>query len=176
VGRVFSQDELTRLAEVCLRRGLAIVADEIHCELTLAGHRHTPIASLAPEIADRTITLMARARPSTSPGSSARCRPFRTRAAREVRRRARGSRPDGQRLGYTRRSAYRDGQPWLDELLRYLEANRDFVAEYVRTRLPGVKMAPPEATYLAWLDCRNAGPAARDPFTFFLEEGEGRVQ
>ena len=73
-------------------------------------------------------------------------------------------------FGYTAAfAAYRDGQPWLDELLRYLEANRDFVTEYVRTRLPGVAMFPPEATYLAWLDCRNASGASRDPFTFFLE-------
>jgi aspartate/methionine/tyrosine aminotransferase len=59
VGRVFTRDELTSLAQVCLRRGLAIVADEIHCELTLGASRHTPIASLDPEIAERTITLMA---------------------------------------------------------------------------------------------------------------------
>src|SRR2546426_1020733 len=91
VGRVFRRDELQRLAEICLRRGLTIVAD-------------------------------------------------------------------------------RDGQPWLEELLRYLEANRDFAVEYVRTRLPGVRVATPEATYLAWLDCRNAGAAAADPFTFFLEK------
>jgi len=76
-------------------------------------------------------------------------------------------------FGYTAAfAAYRDGQPWLDELLRYLEANRDFVVEYVKTRLPGVKMAPPEATYLGWLDCRAAGPAARDPFTFFLDKAK----
>jgi len=67
-------------------------------------------------------------------------------------------------------AAYRDGQPWLDELMRYLETNRDFAMDYVRTRLPGVRVATPEATYLAWLDCRNAGAAAAaDPFTFFLE-------
>ena len=74
-------------------------------------------------------------------------------------------------LGFTAAyAAYRDGGPWLDELMRYLETNRDFVMDYVRTRLPGVRVATPEATYLAWLDCRNAGAAAAaDPFTFFLE-------
>ena len=74
-------------------------------------------------------------------------------------------------LGYTAAyAAYRDGEPWLDELLRYLEANRDFAIDYARTRLPGVRVAAPEATYLAWLDCRNAGTAAGDPFTFFLDK------
>src|SRR5438067_1444789 len=67
-------------------------------------------------------------------------------------------------------AAYRDGQPWLDGLLRYLEANRDFVIESVRTHMPGVVVAPPEATYLAWLDCRNARIPGGDPFTFFLDK------
>jgi cystathionine beta-lyase len=73
-------------------------------------------------------------------------------------------------LGYTATlAAYRDGQPWLDELLRYLETNRDVVAEFVRAKLPGVSMAAPEATYLAWLDCRAAALPDNDPYTFFLE-------
>src|SRR3989441_2203235 len=171
VGRVFTRDELTQLAEVCLRRGLAIVADEIHCELTLGSQRHTPIASLAPEIADRTITLMAPSKTFNLAGlrCSVAIIPNAT-----LREKFIAGRMDLVQtvniFGYTAAfAAYRDGQPWLDELLRYLEANRDFVVEYVRTLLPGVAMFPPEATYLAWLDCRNASGASRDPFTFFLE-------
>ena len=172
VGRVFSRDELTRLAEVCLRRGLAIVADEIHCELTLDGQRHTPIASLAPEISERTITLMAPSKTFNLAGLKCSVAIVPNAALRE---KFVAGRVDLVQtvnvLGYAAAfAAYRDGQPWLDELLRYLEANRDFVVEYVRARLPGVAVAPPEATYLAWLDCRNAGPAAPDPFTFFLEK------
>ena len=64
-------------------------------------------------------------------------------------------------------AAYRDGDAWLGELLRYLEANRDYLADYVGRHLPGVTMTRPEGTYLAWLDCRGAGAAAADPFTFF---------
>ncbi|PYM94661.1 MAG: hypothetical protein DME04_07080 [Candidatus Rokuibacteriota bacterium] len=172
VGRVFTRDELTRLAEVCLRRGLAIVADEIHCELTLDGQRHTPIASLAPEISERTITLMAPSKTFNLAGLKCSVAIIPNAALRE---KFIAGRVDLVQtvnvLGYAAAfAAYRDGQPWLDELLRYLEASRDFVVEYVRTRLPGVAVAPPEATYLAWLDCRNAGPAAPDPFTFFLEK------
>jgi cystathionine beta-lyase len=69
-------------------------------------------------------------------------------------------------------AAYRDGQPWLDDLLRYLEANRDFLAQYVADHLPGVTMARPEGTYLAWLDCRGATLPKDDPFTFFLERAK----
>jgi cystathionine beta-lyase len=73
-------------------------------------------------------------------------------------------------LGYIAAvAAYREADAWLDELLAYLADNRDFLVEQVRTRLPGVVVAPPEATYLAWLDCRAAAPAAADPYTFFLE-------
>src|SRR2546422_787350 len=172
VGRVFSRDELTRLAEVCLRRGLAIVADEVHCELTLAGERHTPIASLAPEIADRTITLMAPSKTFNLAGLKCSVAIITNAALREKFVAARADLVSTVNvLGYTAAyAAYRDGQPWLDELLRYLEANRDFVVDYARTRLPGVRVAPPEATYLAWLDCRNAGAAGADPFTFFLDK------
>jgi cysteine-S-conjugate beta-lyase len=171
VGRVFTRDELTSLAQVCLRRGLAIVADEIHCELTLGRERHTPIASLDPEIAERTITLMAPSKTFNLAGLKCSVAVIPNAALRE---KFVNGRIDLVQtvnvLGYTAAfAAYRDGQPWLDELLRYLEANRDFVTEYVRTRLPGVAMYPPEATYLAWLDCRNAGEAGRDPYTFFLE-------
>jgi cystathionine beta-lyase len=54
-------------------------------------------------------------------------------------------------------AAYRDGQEWLDQALAYLHANRDFVVNYVRRELPGIEMAAPEATYLAWMDCRRTG-------------------
>src|SRR5438552_4344291 len=172
VGRVFSRDELTRLAEVCLRRGLAIVADEIHCELTLDGQRHTPIASLAPEISERTITLMAPSKTFNLAGLKCSVAVIPNAALREKFIAARADLVQTVNvLGFTAAfAAYRDGQPWLEELLRYLEANRDFAVEYVRTRLPGVRVATPEATYLAWLDCRNARAAAADPFTFFLEK------
>ena len=67
-------------------------------------------------------------------------------------------------------AAYRDGQSWLDELLHYLDGNRKAVQAYVETQLPGISMVMPEGTYLAWLDCRQAGIPHDDPCTFFLEQ------
>ena len=66
-------------------------------------------------------------------------------------------------------AAYREGDGWLEALLRYLAGNRDLLVDDVRTRLPGVTVAAPEATYLAWLDCRQARITGGDPYTFFLE-------
>ncbi len=172
VGRVFTRGELSRMAEICLRRGLLICADEIHCELVYSGQQHVPIASLDPEIAARTITLMAPSKTFNMPGLKTSVAIIPNAALRE---KFVATQLDLVRavniLGYIGAlAAYRDGQPWLDELLRYLEANRDFVAEYVRAKLPGVSTTPPEGTYLAWLDCRDARLPDNDPYTFFLEK------
>jgi cysteine-S-conjugate beta-lyase len=170
VGRVYTRAELERFAEICLRHGLAIIADEIHCDLVYAGHEHVPMASLAPEVAARTITMMAPSKTFNQAGLKASIGIVSDAALRE---RFQNARKDmvqatANVLGYTAMvAAYRDGGPWHEALLRYLEANRDFLAEYVARTLPGITMLKPEGTYLAWLDCRQTGIA--DPFTYFLE-------
>jgi len=174
VGRVWERPELSRLAEICLERGLVIVADEIHCDLVYSGHQHVPIASLGPEVERRTITLMAPSKTFNLPGLKSSIAIIPDAGLRE---RFVAAQLDLVKavnvLGYTATlAAYRDGQPWLDELLRYLEANRDFLADYVESRLPGISMAKPEGTYLAWLDCRGAGLPKDDPYSFFLERAK----
>jgi cystathionine beta-lyase len=171
VGRVLTREELTGLAEICLRHGLAVVADEIHCDIVFSGHRHLPLASLDPEIAARTVTLMAPSKTFNLAGLKCSVAIITDQALRE---RFVAARLDLVQnvniLGYAAAvAAYRDGQPWLDDLVRYLEANRDFLTRFVAERLPGVSMVPPEGTYLAWLDCRAADLGGRDPFAFFLE-------
>jgi len=172
-GRVFTREELARMAEICLRGGLVICADEIHGDLTYAGHQHVPIASLDPEIEARTITLMAPSKTYNLAGLKCSLAVIPNQALRE---KFVASRLDMVQtpniLGYTAMlAAYRDGQPWLDELLRYLENNRDFLVKYVRANFPGIEVGVPEGTYLAWLDCRRARIPNNDPFTFFLETG-----
>jgi cystathionine beta-lyase len=175
VGRVFTRDELAGMAQICLERDLAIIADEIHCDLLYQGQRHIPIASLGPEIEQRTITLMAPSKTFNLAGLKVSVAVIPNASLRERFLAARGDYVQAQVnvLGYAAAfAAYRDGDAWLGELLRYLEANRDYLADYVRRHLPGVTMTPPEGTYLAWLDCRGAGAAAADPFTFFLERAK----
>jgi cystathionine beta-lyase len=173
VGRVFTREELRRIADICLRHDLIICADEVHGDLVFPGHSHVPIASLGPEIEARTITLLAPSKTFNLAGLKASLAVIPNQALRE---KFVASRVDmvqtGNILGYTALlAAYRDGQPWLDELLRYLESNRDFLVKYVRDNFPGIEMGVPEGTYLAWLDCRGAGIPGNDPFTFFLESG-----
>jgi len=173
VGRVFTEKELARMAEICLSHNLYICSDEIHGDLIFSGQRHLPIAALAPEIAARTITLMA---PSKSYNIAGLECSFAVIPDPELRQRFRAARaglvPSANILGYEAAlAAYRDGDAWLEALLGYLEANRDYLQAAVDAgALPGVRMATPEGTYLAWLDCRGAGifDQAGD---FFIEHG-----
>jgi cystathionine beta-lyase len=171
VGRVFRREELERMVELCARHDLVICADEIHGDLLYPGHQHVPVATLGPEVEARTITLMAPSKTFNLAGLKASIAIIPDPGLRERFVAAKADMVHGVNvLGYTALvAAYRDGQEWLDALLRYLQANRDFLAEYVRARMPGVRMARPEGTYLAWLDCRDARIPGGDPFTFFLE-------
>jgi len=173
VGRVYGRPELEAMARVCLDRDLWIVADEIHCDLLLDGRTHVPMASLSPEVEARTITFMAPSKTFNLPGLKCAVAIVPNAKLRERLTTTMGdlmSKPNV--LGHTAAvAAYREGDEWLEALLRYLAANRDVVVDYVRTKLPGVTMSPVEATYLAWLDCRGARVASRDPCAFFLERG-----
>jgi cystathionine beta-lyase len=173
VGRVFRREELERMAEICLRHDLVICSDEIHCDLLFSGQRHLPIASLAPEIEARTITLMAPTKTYNVAGIHASVAII---PDPELRKQFRGAHaglvPRVGSMGYTAMlAAYRDSQPWLDAVLRYLEANRDAIVEYVNSRLPGITTHRLEGTYLAWLDCRQAGILG-NPHQFFLEQAQ----
>src|SRR2546425_12105107 len=132
VGRAWRREELGRMAELCLARGLAIVADEIHSDLGLPPHRRGPIASLDPAIAGRTITLMAPSKTWNLAGLKFGLAVIPNAALRERFAAARADMVYGVNvLGYTAAlAAYRDGEPWLEELLRYLGANRDFLVDY----------------------------------------------
>jgi cystathionine beta-lyase len=171
VGRCYTQAELSCLAEASARHNLIICSDEIHCDLLLDGSQHIPLASLSSEIAERCITLMAPSKTFNIAGLDC---GFAVVSNRELRQRlvkaALGIVPHVNVLGYVAAlAAYQHGGEWLAELLRYLTANRDFLVSYVLEQLPGLKLTVPEGTYLAWLDCREAGLEG-NPQRFFLKE------
>ncbi len=176
VGRVFRRDELLRMAEICLQRGVLICSDEIHCDLVYTGYQHIPIASLDPEIARNTITLMAPSKTFNIPGLQFAFAVIQNADLREkYKKSGKGLVGWINTLGWVAaQAAYQAGQEWLDQVLAYLEANRDFLFDTVQNELPGISMQSPEATYLGWLDCRNS-PAwkevdgKRDAHKFFLE-------
>jgi cystathionine beta-lyase len=173
VGRVFSPGELASVAEICRRHDVIICSDEIHCDLLLDRDKvHTPLAALDPEIARRTITLMAPSKTYNMPGLGM---SFGIVVDDGLRRRIRsvmdGIVPWVNALGFTAGlAAYQGGSAWLEALLDYLRGNRDLVsAEIAHT--PGLATTHVEATYLAWIDCRGLG--VPDPAAFFEAAGVG---
>jgi cysteine-S-conjugate beta-lyase len=159
VGRVFTRDELAKMAESCLQRGVLICSDDIHCDLLLGGMAHTPIAALDAEIAKRTITLMAPSKTYNIAGLGFAVAVIPDPALRAAFLAAgRGLVPGVNLMGMVAaQAAYEEGAAWLGECLEYLRGNRDYVLDFVRSRMPGVRLFPPEGTHLAWLDCRLAG-------------------
>ncbi len=172
-GRLWERTELDRLAEICARHDLVIVSDEIHNQLLLDTDRpHVPTATLAPEVAARTITLLAPSKTYNLAGLGC---AFAVITEPALRRRflraAQMIVPHVNVLGYVAAlAAYRDGDDWLQAQLVYLRGNRDRLEEVV-AGLPGLSMAHVEATYLGWLDARGLG--VDDPCTYFERHGLG---
>ncbi len=154
-GRVLRRNELEALASIAIEHDLVVVADEVHGDLTFDGRRHIPIASLSPEIAQRTITLTSATKAFNIPGTRCAIAHFgntRLRSAyRSIPRHIRGG--IGLLGIYATMAAWRESDDWLTQVRSYLEGNRDLVADFVKQRLPGVEHHACEATYLAWLDC-----------------------
>jgi cystathionine beta-lyase len=172
-GRVFRKNELEAMAEICLKNNIIICSDEIHNDLIFSGHKHIPIASLSPEIAAKTVTLIAPSKTFNIAGLKASVAIITDEKLRKQFEDARqGLTGWVNLLGMVgMEAAYDRGEAWLDALLPYLEANRDFLFEFVENELPGVKMAKPEGTYLAWLDCREAGIDGKLD-DFFIEQAK----
>ena len=175
-GQVHSRDDLSRMAEICEKNDIVICSDEIHSELLLDGARHVPIATLSPETAARTITLMAPSKTFNVAGLSCGFAiipnpELRERYKKTVERLTMHVSSLGQVSAQAALSGACDG--WLADLQIYLAANRDFLVTFVRERLPGIRTTVPEATYLAWLDCSQlveAGQIEGPPARFFLEK------
>ncbi|NWB86942.1 MalY/PatB family protein [Pseudomonas gingeri] len=172
LGKVFPREELQQVADICLEQGALIISDEIHADLCFDGRRHVPIASLSPEIARRTITLMSASKAYNIAGLKTAYAIVQDPAVRERFNAARGGMVDSvNALGLEATcTAYTECGPWLAGLVQYLQANRDYLQHAVETRLPGVVLHPAQGTYLAWLDCSALGLA--DPYRFFLEEAK----
>ncbi|MFZ2097017.1 MAG: MalY/PatB family protein [Anaerolineales bacterium] len=171
VGRVFRKDELEHMAEICLRRGVVICSDEIHCDLVFKGHKHIPIASLDPEIARHTVTLMSPTKTYNVAGlqcsfAIVQDETLRKKLVDSMRGLVMWVNLMGMNAALV---AYRGGQEWLNQVLSYLEKNGEILAETARLQLPGVEMVKPEGTYLAWLDCRESGIQGNQ-CEFFLKE------
>jgi cystathionine beta-lyase len=170
-GRVFRRSELETLAELVLEHDLMVVSDEIHADLTFRGQRHIPFASLGPEIARRTLTVTSATKAFNIAGLPMAVAVV---GGDEMKKRMRELPPllmgHGGILGTQAAiTAWTEGADWLTKVLDYLEGNRDYLSAFLRERLPMIGYEPPQATYLAWLDCRPLD-LPDEAWNFFLDE------
>ncbi len=175
-GAVYTHEELERMAAICLKNNTVIVSDEIHSELMLSGNKHIPLASLSPEIAQQTITLIAPSKTFNIAGLFCGFAiipnpELREQFTKVVERMTLHVASLALVAAQTAFSGACD--EWLAELLPYLTANRDYLVDFVEKELPGIQVSVPDATYLAWLDCSElvkSGQISGVPSEFFLKE------
>jgi cystathionine beta-lyase len=174
VGRVFTAQELTALAEFCERHDLILISDEIHCDLVFDEQaQHTVTATLNDSIAQRTITLMAPSKTYNLPGLACAFSIIENSELRtQFQKTIRGIITEVNCFGYAGcEAAYSQGEPWRQELLQYLRGNYELLYNFIQTELPQITFRPMEATYLAWFDVSQLG--LEQPAQFFEQHGVG---
>lgn len=156
--RCFTLEELKRIGELCLKYNVLVISDEIHCDLTYQGYKHIPFGSISGEFANNCIVLI-------NPSKTFNIAGFRTGAAIIPNKRIRdnieitivNNKNYGRTIFgmLTFVTAYTKCDYYADEMMQYLQQSRDMMMAYMKERIPRIKLAEPEATYLMWLDCRD---------------------
>ncbi len=173
VGRCWTRDELTRLAGICLERDILMISDEIHCDLVLPGHRHTPLASISDEISHRTVTCIAPSKTFNLAGLSTSTVIISDPVLREKFRKSLESLHigNGNIFGtVASAAAYSKGHEWVDALNAYIAGNVSLVTKSLGHADSPVKPVIPEATYMIWLDCRKMGMKGKELGDFFVKK------
>ena len=172
VGRVWTPEELRRIGDICLRNGVFVVADEIHCELTYEGHDYTPFGSLSERFRQNSVTCLSPSKAFNLAGLQI---ANIIAADEEVRRRIDRAininevcdvNPFGVAATI---AAYNESGEWLDALRKYLRENYECLCRFFAERLPQYPVLPLEGTYLVWIDCRASGIGS-DATTLRLQE------
>ncbi len=159
-GRVWEREELLRLGELCLKYGVKVVSDEIHCDLVLPGYKHIPFASLSPELADITISCLAATKTFNLPGLLTSFTVISNPSIRRIiehRIKALSLHMAPHFAQDAVEAAYNHGESWLDDMIQYVAGNMDYAIRYLDEHLSEVKPLRPEGTYLLWIDCRGLG-------------------
>ena len=175
VGRVWTREELAQVHALCRKYDVDVLSDEIHSDLIFSGHKHTVFASLGDPVVKESLTFMAASKTFNIAGLNLSfvVVPCSQRRAKIESWLTRLHLRRNNLFGVvTTEAAYRDGEAWLTELLKYLEGNAETLTGFVQTRLPGIKVEKPEGTYLAWLDFRALIPEAGALRKFLVHQAE----
>jgi len=173
VGRVWTMEELQRLADICLENKILILSDEIHCDLVLPGFNHVPVAGISDRISEITVTCVAPSKTFNLAGLSTAS----VIISNPVLRKYFNKKVEDLHIGngnifgtIASTSAYSGGHEWVDALMGYIDNNVETVMKYFREAIPEIVPVRPEATYLVWLDCRKLGMTGKELRDFFIEK------
>jgi len=174
-GSVWTKEELTRLGEICIKNNVLLISDEIHSDLVISPLQHTVAANISENIAKVTISMMAPSKTFNLAGmatSSVIISNPQLRSAFQVM-------LDRVHVGMgnlfgmvASEAAYTHGKDWLDQMLKYVKGNLDFLEDYLKSYIPQVGMIRPEATYLVWLDFRELGLNKEELKKFILKKAK----
>ncbi|WP_332849206.1 MalY/PatB family protein [Bacillus xiapuensis] len=174
-GRVWTKDELTKVAKLCQKHQVVIVSDEIHSDLTADPFPHTPIASIREEFQEFIITLIAPSKTFNLAGLQASAiiapNPKLRRKLKQTQ--AKHGFFELNLMGtVAMEAAYRHGGPWLDEAIAYIRENVQLVQSFIADKLPQLAVMEPEGGYLVWIDCRKLGLSDEELMQKILHEGQ----
>lgn len=164
-GRVWRRDELERIGEICIRHGVRVISDEIHCELVFPGHRYTPFASISGEFLRHSVTCISPSKAFNIAGlqianivcADADCRRKIDRAIND------NEVCDVNPFGVVAtQAAYNEGEDWLNQLIGYIHSNYIYMCGFCREHLPEFPLTVLEGTYLVWMDCRKLAMASEE--------------
>ena len=169
-GTVYTRDELEKIVNIAYENDLIICSDEIHAGMVFNGKKHTPIASISDDAADRTITLMSLNKTFNFPGAGLAWMICKDNKLRDQVTKDIGTLiPETQIFGYiSTLKAIEEGDEWRRALINYLESNKAFLQEEL-DRMDGLKLYDIEASYLGWINCESL--PTKDPHKLFLEHG-----
>lgn len=160
LGIVWTREELTRMAEQCIRHNVLLVSDEIHSDLVFHGKKHIPTATLSPEIAGKVISCISGTKTFNLAGLQASTTVFPNLEMKEKFDRFWMNMDIHRNNAFSltaMETAFNEGEEWLEQLLVYLSGNFDYIKDYCEKYIPKIKPSMPDATYLVWLDCRELG-------------------
>jgi len=172
-GRAWDAETLKRLAELCAKHNIIVVSDEIHADMALSGFKHTPFASVSETAANISLTYMAPSKTFNMPGliSSSYIIPNATLRSRFVAFLDNSELNGGNIFAYAATlAAYEKGEEWRTQMLEYIQANVDFVTDYLKNNIPQIKPMIPEASFLMWLNCEELGMEPDALQKFFVQE------
>lgn len=174
-GIVWKKETLIRLAEICARQDLLVISDEIHAEMAYPQYTHHPFASVSEAAASCSLTFMA---PSKTFNIAGIVTSYAVVADEKIREQfysflEAGEFGDGTIFAYTATTAaYTYGAEWLQQMRMYIMENVRFVDEFIKTNLPKIKVYPPQASFLLWLDCRKLN-LSQEELTHLFQDKAG---